>query len=168
MMRRNLDLFRHAGRAIALSAGLLGLLAVATPAEARKQGHNHRQSHRADRHWDDSSDDSSEAYRRRGRARGHARYGYYDEPRYNNRGKHHRHNRFVVPQRIGRKHFANYRPYYERNVYFRPHRHQHSLFLFPVFNGYRYVMRPHYYCEGELYGGHVAYNGRRGGFRIDF
>ncbi len=168
MMRRNRELFLHTGRGIALSACLLGLLAVAAPAEARERRHDHRQNHRADRHWDDSSDDSSDAYHRRGRARGHARYGYYDEPRYHKHRNRHRHNRFVVPQRIGRKHFANYRPYYQRSVYFRPHRHRHDQYRFPVYNGYRYVMRSHYYCEGQLYGGHVAYNGRHGGFRIDF
>jgi hypothetical protein len=76
---------------------------------------------------------------------------------------------FRVPQQIHRRVRAQYRPYYEGAVWYRPHRHAHTVYHFPVLTPNGYVYRPHEYCQGGLYtGGYVAYNSPRVSFRIGF
>ena len=76
--------------------------------------------------------------------------------------------RFAVPARIGHAHVEHYRPYYQGRAYYAPHRHHHTVYDFPVRIRSGYVVRPHYYCGGDLYGGHVAYRGPRVSFGIRF
>ena len=76
---------------------------------------------------------------------------------------------FTVPQRIHRRVRSTYRPYYEGTRWYRPHRHAHAVYYFPVLTPHGYAYRPHYYCEGRLYrGGYVTYSGPRVRFRIGF
>ncbi len=51
-----------------------------------------------------------------------------------------------VPSRIPVYRVESYRPYYMGRVYFRPHRHVHAVYAFPVRGAYV----PHVYCEGVL------------------
>jgi len=76
---------------------------------------------------------------------------------------------FQVPQHIHRRVRAAYRPYYEGTVWYRPHRHAHAVYYFPVLTPGGYVYRPHEYCQDSLYpGGYVAYSSPRVSFRIGF
>lgn len=66
---------------------------------------------------------------------------------------------FVIPGQIGRGHVEVYRPYYHGRTYFRPHRHYHAVYHFPVHTPAGYVWRPHSYCGGRLHRAHVEYHG---------
>jgi hypothetical protein len=51
-----------------------------------------------------------------------------------------------VPPHIASQHVVTYRPYYMGHVWFRPHRHVHTVYAFPV----RGAFVPHVYCGGVL------------------
>ena len=75
----------------------------------------------------------------------------------------------VVPRRISRRHVDLYRPYFAGEVYYRPHRHDHAVYYFPVRTRRGIAWEARYYCRGELLpGGHVAYHGRNVSFRVHF
>jgi len=62
-----------------------------------------------------------------------------------------RRERFDVPLRIGRGHVDFYRPYFRGTRWYGPHHHRHAVYLFPVWDGARWVERPHVYCDGALW-----------------
>ncbi|MCZ6832186.1 MAG: hypothetical protein O7F11_00420 [Acidobacteria bacterium] len=73
---------------------------------------------------------------------------------------------FTVPRQIVvRAERDRYRSYYNRRVYYAPHRHYHQVYDFPVYYQERRVPRPYAYCNGNLYGGlHLSYS--RPGFSV--
>ncbi len=78
--------------------------------------------------------------------------------------------RFDIPRSIHRRHYREYRPYFDSHVWFGAHRHNHAIYYFPVWNdGYRSYRR-YDYCDGELFRPHVSlgYEGRNWGIRLDF
>lgn len=62
-----------------------------------------------------------------------------------------RHVRFDIPSRISVRAARDFRRFQQRDVYYRPHRHLHRVYLFPVFDGRHYVYRPFDYCEGRRF-----------------
>jgi hypothetical protein len=75
----------------------------------------------------------------------------------------------VVPRRISRRQVAQFRPFFAGEVYYRPHRHDHAVYYFPVRTRRGIVYEARYYCRGSLHdGGHVAYHGRNVSFRVNF
>lgn len=128
---------------MALAAGLAW---VSTPAVA-----DHRR-HRADDEYNDERYDD-----------GHRRYAYhddYDRPQYP-RDRH-----FVVPNRIVFREVGHYRPYFDGRAYYRPHRHHHVIYSFPVYTPYGIVHRHFSYCPGPR--GYVAFQGPQFGFQVGF
>ena len=75
--------------------------------------------------------------------------------------------RFDVPVRIYAGGYPRYREYYRGAAYYRPHRHEHAVYYFPVRVATGVIYQPHYYCGAELYAGHdrahgyVSYAGPR-------
>ena len=80
----------------------------------------------------------------------------------------HRFDRFDIPRRIHDHRRHEYRSFYERSVYFAPHRHRHSIYLFPVRVDRGWSYREHAYCNDELFldHGRFEYQGRRFSIRI--
>ncbi len=134
----------------------LGAFALALPAAADHRPHK---KHRYDKH-----------YRHHDRHAHHDRYHDHDRCE-----RHHRydtgHQRFVIPDFIDR-HDDRYDDYYVGRTWYRPHRHRHAVFAFPVWRHDRYVNRDFYYCDGRRYHprsrGHVGYHGRRVYVGIDW
>jgi len=76
---------------------------------------------------------------------------------------------FVVPERIDRRHRADFRPYFAGDLYFRPHRHFHDIYVFPVRTRHGIVYREYEYCRGDLFiRSHLSYHGERVSFSIGF
>jgi hypothetical protein len=142
----------------------LALLAAATPALADHRKTDHRHRH--------------DAYDDQRRVTGHARYGYSSHHAPTHRGhvryeQHHRYDSharhaFVVPHEIHRAIQADYVPYHHGATWYRPHRHHHEVYYFPVQTEHGYAYRPHYYCEGSLVDLHPAYRGSRFSIRVSF
>lgn len=75
----------------------------------------------------------------------------------------------VAPRRITRRQAGPFQPYFAGDVYYRPHRHDHAVYYFPVRTARGVVYEARYYCRGSLHnGGHVAYHGRNVSFRVNF
>lgn len=108
--------------------GLVTLALLATPVTARA-GRRHHQGH----------DHHHGAHHRHG----HHVY-HYGGP----------HRSFVAPPHIRGHYLRTYRPYYQKRAYYRPHRHYHSVYRFPVRTPYGRVSRSYAYCDGSLYHGH--------------
>jgi hypothetical protein len=139
---------------------------------ARGGGNGHGYGHertQGNDHGDRRGRDRVEASRPQ-RVRGAARYGH--RPEYRSHRDHgvrdHRHTSYrtyrprpyVAPWR------HHYLPY--RSPFVVPVRIA-SVYEFPVHSSAGYVVRPHYYCEGELYrGNHVAYSDGRLSVAIRF
>jgi hypothetical protein len=129
---------------------------LTTPADAggprgRKGPHrvDHRQGHHDRRHVDRRHVDRRPRVERR---------------------HHPRHRGFDVPRHIHHERYREYRPYFDRHVWFAPHRHRHATYYFPVVvDGYRSYRR-YDYCDGALFQprGSVGYDGGHWGIRIDF
>lgn len=65
---------------------------------------------------------------------------------------------FVVPSYIPARHVVEYQPYFVARSWYRPHRHRHVVYRFPVYTDFGMVYRPYTYC-----GDHVFYgDGFRG------
>jgi len=79
-----------------------------------------------------------------------------------------RHRSFAVPRHIHRKASGPYRPYYADRSYFRPHRHYHAVYYFPVRARAGMIWQPHYYCNGNLFTGQFDYYGPRVSFQARF
>jgi hypothetical protein len=77
---------------------------------------------------------------------------------------------FAPPRQLHRNHVRTYRPYYSGRTYFRPHRHNHQVYYFPVASPYGYYeYRPHFYCGNQLFvGGEFGSGGARIGFSFSF
>lgn len=76
---------------------------------------------------------------------------------------------FVVPRKIGRRNAAVYRANWGGDVYFRPHRHHHAIYVFPVHTRRGVVYREYEYCRGRLFvRGHAGFHGRRVSFSVGF
>ncbi len=131
-------------------AGLV-LLLGATPAPAlaggKDRGHGHKHGHYKHGHYKHD----------RGQKHGHYKHRYRDH----GYGGH-----FSIPARIHlEKHHRAYRDYYHGRSYYRPHRHHHVVYHFPVYTEFGVVYRPHSYCDGHLYRGYISYDGPR--FSLD-
>jgi hypothetical protein len=138
--------------AIAVVAAI-GSSLVAAPAQA---GHKHKHKH-GKKHVE-------YVHRSHGHAvphavrHGHGRIGVgFSTPR-----------PFLVPRHIGPAARGTFRPYYHELVYFRPHRHHHAVYFFPVRTRFGWTWQPHSYCEGNLFRGRVAYDGPRVSFDVRF
>jgi hypothetical protein len=90
---------------------------------------------------------------------------------------HHRHRsefvrravRFAVPHRIYTHSLPHYRSYYRGRSYYRPHRHDHAVYMFPVSTPYGVVYRPHAYCGDRLFvDGVIDLGSVRLGVRLGF
>ena len=92
----------------------------------------------------------------------HARQGNHFYDRYHRRSHGHARGQreFVVPVRLSPQALATYRDYHYGRIYYRPHRHHHAVYNFPVYTNAGWAYRSHYYCNGALYAGHVPYNHR--------
>jgi hypothetical protein len=125
--------------------GIVAMLAATTePALAKpKHGHPYGHGHGHGRH---SCSDDDHRYHRHHRPTA-SRYE-------------HRHPVFAAPPRVLHR-VEVYEPYYERTVYFRPHRHRHAVYTFPVAVAHGYAYQPYQYCEGRLFRGFVEYAGPR-------
>jgi hypothetical protein len=131
---------------IALALGALLL----TPAMA---GHR---DHRQHRHHD------------RGHQRPHHVRLKHGHHKFRHHPSAHFHRRFVAPPTIRSAHFKTYRPYYHGRMYYRPHRHEHAVYYFPVRTRVGYAWRPHSYCNGKLYRAHLSYHGPQISFSLSF
>ena len=61
--------------------------------------------------------------------------------------QHSQHYRIEVPTRIhSHHHVSTYRSYYNGRAWFRPHRHYHTVYHFPVRTVDGWFSQPHYYC----------------------
>lgn len=83
------------------------------------------------------------------------------------------HGRFAVPHRIPVHRAHVYSPYYHHRVFFKPHRHFHFVYHFPIYTAYGVVYEPYSYCDGVLfvppyYGGYVSYSSPRFGVFVGF
>lgn len=147
----------------------IATLLLATPAEA---GHKQRRHHHGDHHGDHHG-----KLVRIGNP--HRPFGLHHDthpgpilrlrelsvPRHHHR----RHFRFEVPTRIHRHDIPVYQSYHHGRAWFRPHRHSHTVYSFPVFTSSGWIYQPHSYCEGVLYtGAHVSYHGKHVSFSVGF
>jgi hypothetical protein len=57
-----------------------------------------------------------------------------------------------IPDRIERRHRAHLEIFLGGREYYRPHRHDHEIYNFPVHVGGGVEYRPYSYCRGEIYG----------------
>ena len=88
------------------------------------------------------------------------------------RHEHHsnvRHDRvFVVPVRLTHTALATYRDYHHGSIYYRPHRHYHAVYRFPVYTDAGWTWKPHDYCNGDLYRGRERHHNHQVRFSIRF
>ncbi len=100
----------------------------------------------------------------------HARHGnhFYDRHHYRSHGPAWGHREFVVPVRLTRTALATYRDYHHGRIYYRPHRHYHAVYNFPVYTNAGWAYRPHYYCDGDLYRGRRPYHDHHVRFSVHF
>lgn len=156
--------------AVALLTLTFGL-ALALPAEAHdRRDRGHRVEHRHHKHQKHKRFDRHERRHQRDQ-RIERRYErrHRDEHRYEHRyDRRHRYDRFDIPRHIHHQKRHVYRPYFEGTVYFAPHRHRHSLYLFPVRIGGAWTYREHSYCGDALFLDHARfeYHGPRFSIRI--
>jgi hypothetical protein len=58
-----------------------------------------------------------------------------------------------IPDRIHREHERHLQVFFGGREYYRPHRHEHSIYRFPVWIGDVVEYRPYTYCGDEIFGG---------------
>jgi len=61
-----------------------------------------------------------------------------------------------IPAEIHRDHVRNLEVFLGGNVYYAPHRHQHSTYNFPVYVDGGVDYRPYTYCNSRLYGSYAS------------
>ena len=139
-LQRKLRLLAPAGLAV------LAALLIATPTQAQRRHHGRHddRSHRYQAHRDQRQHHDSRQFAHGDRARQHA----FGHVRHDRRGLY---VDFVVPRQIVHGHGENYRRFHHGSVYYRPHRHHHTVYNFPVYTDAAYVYQQHYYCQGALY-----------------
>jgi hypothetical protein len=93
---------------------------------------------------------------------------FYDRHYYRSHGHASRHREFVVPVRLTRTALATYRNYHHGSIYYRPHRHYHAVYHFPVYTNAGWVSEPRYYCNGDLYHGRERHHDHHVRFSIRF
>lgn len=129
----------------------VGLLAVA-PAAASDRRH-HKPHHRSNHHQVDHHrvnhqrvdlhrfDHHRRDHRFSNNSHHRVRYGI-DYQRYD---------RFELPRIIVRADAHRYDRFLDNDFYYRPHRHRHSVYNFPVRSDGHWVQRPYEYCDGSLF-----------------
>ena len=100
----------------------------------------------------------------------HARHEnhFYDRHHYRSREHGSRHREFAVPVRLTRTGLATYRDYHHGSIYYRPHRHYHAVYRFPVYTDAGWTWKPHDYCNGDLYRGRERHHNHQVRFSIRF
>ena len=158
---------------VAASAAILAVVLMAPPALA-DGGHRDRDRHHGSRHDRGHGADRDHRHQRYEGRRGHhsqfrGRRHHDRDYSHGHRGYRHGHRNFSIPRTIVRDRFDPHRPYFHGRSYFRPHRHHHSVYRFPVYTDYGVSYRYYPYCEGNLYAdgisGRVRLHGDR--FSID-
>ncbi len=128
---------------------VLGAALLTTPALARHKTHDpHRHRNHHHRQQIHVGPYGHPVDRHHGHRMGHG-HGHYVAG----------HRPFVIPSRIAHTSTKVYRPYYRGRVYYRPHRHRHALYYFPIRTPAGWVERPYFYCEGALFDYRVASRG---------
>lgn len=74
----------------------------------------------------------------------------------------------MVPRRIHRHHYHDYRPYFRGSVFYAPHRHHHRVYAFPVYVDGYLAYPLHTYCGDAYFPGHYGHGGGRGHFGLHF
>ncbi len=101
-----------------------------------------------------------------------ARHGNHFYDRHHYRYRTHRfnsgHHGFVVPVHLTHTALATYHDYHLGRIYYRPHRHYHAVYNFPVHTNAGWVYQPHYYCNGDLYRGRGAHHDHHFRFSLRF
>ena len=118
----------------------------------QRQHRQHKQHKRFDRH---------------DRRSHHQDRSYRHDRRYERRD---RYERFEVPRRIHDRGRHEYRSYFQGTTYFAAHRHQHSVYRFPVRIDQGWGYRQHAYCAGDLFVDHgrIDLHGRRFSISLGF
>ncbi len=86
----------------------------------------------------------------RGLHRGHGHSKYWKKYDKKRRGVY-RHGFHAVPRHLYPGHHDLFRPYYRGRAYYRPHRHHHARYHFPVYFRGRVIHRSYDYCGDDLY-----------------
>lgn len=111
------------------------------------RSHGERWSHGGDRHhghrWSHGG----------GRGHSHPSYRLYSpyHPGYRHDGYYSGYARFSVPRFIDGRQRPHFAPYYYGRDYYRPHRHFHLVYRFPVYVDGAWVFRPYAYCDGAYF-----------------
>ena len=132
--RPSLSRFRSTG--LLLAATLAGVLVVTPAAAHTRRDHVHRRA----------------VYGHHQQDHGHVHRGYVN-PYTPARRLH-----FEVP-RLMRSAYDRYRPYSRGRSYYDPHRHHHTVYVFPVRTDGGMAYLPHHYCGGELFHASARYGG---------
>ena len=83
----------------------------------------------------------------------HARHAnhFYDRQHYRSHRFARGHRDIVAPVRLTHTALASYRDFHHGRIYYRPHRHHHAVYRFPVHTNAGWISQPHYYCNGTLF-----------------
>jgi hypothetical protein len=145
-MKLNRTSFRSLSWSAAAGALALALMAPTTALASPEPGSDSYRRHRSSRHHDHH--------------RHHDHYRHRDHRRHHDHGHHRRydyghrrhHNHFSIPRILSRALRHELRHYFYGDHYYAPHRHHHTIYRFPYYEGSRLTYRPYAYCEGRYYG----------------
>ncbi len=125
-----------------LTAGLIAFPTVARADDGRRAHGARKQVKKEAVHYRDHD-------RKHDRNYGHKQGRSYDR-RYG-RDVRHGYRRGTVPRKISMRGHNPYDLHYAGRSYYRPHRHHHSVYRFPVLIGGRVAYRPYDYCGDSLF-----------------
>jgi hypothetical protein len=161
MKRETQNNSRWNKRATVLLATAAALTALVFTSTVEAGGHRHHRHHKHHKH--------------------HEHYKPYKQYKHYDYGHVRRHRgyralppAFVAPIRMHHRYGRDYRPFFVGHTYFRPHRHRHAIYVFPVRTRHGIVYREYEYCRGDLFvgqrgsRGHLAYHGNNVSFSIGF
>jgi hypothetical protein len=100
--------------------------------------------------------------------------GQYKPYKHHNKVQMHRGHRaappiFHAPARMHQRHRNDYRSFFAGDTYFRPHRHYHAVYVFPIRTRHGVVYREFEYCRGDMFvRNQFSYRGRNVSFNIGF
>lgn len=106
-----------------------------------------------------------------------AKHGHSRKSHWQHRHSEHRRDHrpaFVVPRFIPAPRVVEYRPYFHARTWYRPHRHRHVVYRFPVYTEFGVAYRPYTYCGDHLFRvdddvhGRIAFSGPNFGVNIGF